>query len=539
MFLSTFYKTLLIAGALIYPSCAMEETTDSPFSTGIAKPDKAYTIEFDDLWLYLTRQQLSPQEKEQTLLAYKKFALKCKTMFAETSEASKCHMPEWGIWATILFKSVVNTPKVIHGAAHHAMIQMFKDELNERISNKDTSYLWFVLYCDRLTSLTSTICEILNFSFFNTNFGKYKYDALYGKEKDALNFMTHDDMEKSYKTLGNAYTRHLYSPLSLIKQFPEIVMLPFPWPLDDWEIAQNMIHGQKNLWLLGFALDKITFDGVVDQSPSLFISHDMAHLSQLRAEEKELTFLLETRDQIEELIKPENLNLLYAYQKERTDFYQQLCNDILELIDKKVIDPDEKKIFKFFMFYQVHELISSIINRLNMILRPQGGICQNAALHDKNYYLPLLPPSLQNSSFQFFRSLQTRYYENKFGNFLKSNIPPLIYDELSKKIKYVNGINNICLSPLFKAQEMTNPLFVTFDVTPHQTETYKLELLSPVDLLNPDFYINQKKSIVKIYFPGNSAQHYQLFVIPTPKDKSYFEALQCILGPLDSSPYKA
>lgn len=297
---------------------------------------------------------------------------------------------EWAILAATYLKI---TLKGLKAESQLAEIPALTDEIQHRADKKKTSYLWFTLFADRLTILLSSQ-ERSGKVGFNDGFDTYKVTQLEEAWK------THKSYKQACQERGSHLVRQLLSPVALCRNlFPDIIMLPYPFPLSDTDLVYTMpTPNSSNFWPIGFNL-RPTYADRAYMTPSTFFTHDQHHLGIF-------VWSLSDAPNLTQWKRRDGTEAIEYTWKEtallRTLFFaavnqlQAMTRDCLQNGENDEI----KRLTSFFSFYNLHEGTKSIHFRLSEILNPQvrESVLNESTQYflDPHYYFELLPSSLQS-----------------------------------------------------------------------------------------------------------------------------------------------
>jgi len=298
----------------------------------------------------------------------------------------------WGLLANAYFKVALEaftTSEQFRDAQEY-----FVPEIKSRIQEKKTTYDWFTLFTDRLSILMTHPRERNIVREANTRFDEYKNALTAFHFRDQPGWYTHKGYKNACKTIGAKYTQNVFSSLALSRElFPDIVMLPYPFELNDGDILRTMPRPEgSHLWALGYALDKVWADGA-ELTPSLFKEHDKAHLAEVIWCLSSAAYLFVNN---EETYVP-TLEESWDLNRQGRKLYYSALKTVQEMAHENKND-DQTRMNTFRGFGVFHETAAVLENRLQL-LTPDADVTVSDTyyehLKDPHYYLNLLPDALK------------------------------------------------------------------------------------------------------------------------------------------------
>lgn len=151
-------------------------------------------------------------------------------------------------------------------------IMLFEEEIERALQEENTSYEWFMLFCDQLSVLSSKFLSYRSFSNVNTHYAAY-FEYV-DKRRKFPNF----SKEKYFTSFDRVnYTMSLPG---LINQFPFVFMMPYPFILEPLDFLNLTIGKSQLFWPCGFVFGTEIADGW-HHCPRTFFGHDWHHLGLL------------------------------------------------------------------------------------------------------------------------------------------------------------------------------------------------------------------------------------------------------------------
>lgn len=479
-------------------------------STSWGAEAPSYQSAFKDLKPYLSLRTLSSEaERELVMEAYQTFAKTLKPYFEFNRDASDQSLSEWGEFGEILLNRVKRNPNALWTVENQRKLSYFTAELEVFRKEKKTSYCWFVLFYDRLAELTRQVCGYDNIVNSTVGISFYRRAIMKG---DTI--LSHRAMKQANEMIGNSYTRLIYSTLGLTKYFPHVVMLPYFWPLTDWDIALKRITNQNNLFLVEVTEINSVFDGVTGD-PSIYLAHEMSHVAYLQAEQRQISIAFKNLAQIRNMMLPENLMFYHQKIQHRNQFYFDFYERVLRLInDRNVPIPEEKRLLEFFMFFSSHEDMLSIHERLKCMKEMQLSV---EFLRHSKYYAPLLPLSMQNLD-GWAMSTRIEEMKDKFYSFVKEEVDEGVYSDFLKEIDSDEPLSRRLSVPVGSpVTELLGSIYPYYCPEKKKKPDQVLEIIAREELFIRGKNFWQPTSFVTILF-GDSPEDVHFFACPLTED---------------------
>lgn len=354
----------------------------------------------------------------------------------------KEHLPIWGSLAKCYLQIAVNA--FTTDRQYTQCSRYFVSELQDFIEKRNTSYEWFILYCERLCILMTDPddrdLDIVNASLggaFNVKFDTYCYRLIQTMHQGKPSWYTDEGYRNAVMTTGSRYTQKLHSAIALCGDYPHTVMMPWPGDLSPVEILKTTPNpGINRLWLLGFLGNKTAADGSILSSPKFF-AHDKVHKSIIDSFLTTSEFLFTDCEHFKPISRQEQWQNL---REGRILFFEALSYS-LSIIENakedaenpsKVSTPDFRKITddqnimdRFFFFYVIHEGLSGLELRLKSLVSLENNIYSLDGslvflLQDKLHYLPHLPEALQVQKGEVYERMYKDYARKFVEKFTKN-----------------------------------------------------------------------------------------------------------------------
>lgn len=476
------------------------------------------------------------QDKQELIGLYNKFSY--SFMALEGMEKPwDISFPVFGKFAEIMLKKIENSieekpdcRKNFIRDNHQNSINAFKKELSDYVEDNKTSYLWFLMYCDRLTALINKLFGYISITGFNTKFDVYKRRALCFSGPET--WLTHEKYKDAQNRLGDRHTQEMLSLPALATLFPHVVCLPETFPLTDWDLVTNFPSKSRrqNLWFGAFSFTEVDADGAV-MSPGTFFFHDMQHLAIEYSDFLSITFMVSDPNLVKAMFNRNFYSNVYKYLREGRDLFDRLHSKTIDLIIAKVTNSETKRMFEFFTFYWTHEGIINLQRRLYAAFHIDDFLYENV-LNDKQYYLPLLSDRLQKLS-QNERMNEVKRYAMEYNEFMKNEQDQNLQNNIN------NWINVCFISILGRKTYLYNTIFSPYDVDEQHTELlgHFMQLVTAKKKQEIMIEKDEGISYVNLTFPYTSTVENcvpLVKVIPDPKHEVFFTNLQKQMG---SNPY--
>ena len=273
------------------------------------------------------------------------------------------------------------------------------------------TYRWFLKFSGLCTAINTIGLENKNITPDTSNYESYQQLLMNAFVQSDYNPQIYFN---AIDEIGSPITHEYGSLNGVTTLFPEIVILPYPYDLDDKDIFLNFPNKQKHVWFAGFANDDVIADGSKN-NPHHFFYHDILHLSTLRYSLTSNNFMLPhanlykySKEFSYEPIEKKQKNRVHLFFK-ALELNQSFLDEFLKNPDH---DEDTKKIYGFFSFLIFHEYSSSLRRRLHRFNCKDNFLAtlevSLSFIKDPYYYGPLLPKKiLQELQSNNLSSLET------------------------------------------------------------------------------------------------------------------------------------
>ncbi|MDP1975995.1 MAG: hypothetical protein Q8K37_08510, partial [Alphaproteobacteria bacterium] len=182
-------------------------------------------------------------------------------------------LPEFYDLAKALFHTIKNDSD-----NKNNVIVKAENFLEEKKTNNLITYRWFLKFSG-LCAAIATIGHLdQSYRISLNNEGSYQQFLMNVYVKSNYDPQAYFD---AIDTIGSPITHKTGSLNAMAKLFPEIVILPYPFDLNDVDIILNFPSRTKHVWFAGFANCKVAADGHI-YDPHHFFYHDILHLAILR-----------------------------------------------------------------------------------------------------------------------------------------------------------------------------------------------------------------------------------------------------------------
>jgi hypothetical protein len=166
-----------------------------------------------------------------------------------------------------------------HTLTRAAQQRFFRAEIDQVESEKRGHYEWFVLFSQRVicSALPDYIHKRLGYLPLNTGFTEY--GALIAHWR----LWTSETIFKRFQEIiGDDITLKVRTPLALTRAFPRLIMIPYPFQLNEQDLIQfTPIYPVRatNVAPLGFPYVSEKGDGDFIYAPDIFNLHDAHHIA--------------------------------------------------------------------------------------------------------------------------------------------------------------------------------------------------------------------------------------------------------------------
>lgn len=290
----------------------------------------------------------------------------------------------------------------------------FFEDLENARTSQSAHYTWFITFIDALSIANTDPSDWFDDRANTTKFDTYHAEMI-RQTAGNTQYIRPEIYRQKIATIGNTFTRKFVSTKGASRCFPDVVILPFPFSLNDENLVNATPTPAKPLWPAGFNLSsepKIDADGE-SMSTGKFFSHDVhAHFAIYRSN---LSTLIDSS--LFTISMPEKNDLFML----RKLFFQcvTVAQDMIQNIKKQEKEavagnlPEKdtlmikRRLISFFSFLLLHESRNYVEVRLKafalkhsleIFLLNSKRTNASKLMTNHRYYRPLLPPEWQSDT---------------------------------------------------------------------------------------------------------------------------------------------